>query len=172
MGALAMQKHKTKTLLACLAIIAAGIAGYFYWQSNRAELANQTMHGRNDTPVEDSNVETSNPGSSSSPSSNSSVPLEKPVLIKSSGNNGPVPRGANIEFVCQAPAGLKCSVALTKATPAETITLEPKTVQQNQGSIAGASWYWTAKTGSWKIVANLSDGSRTSSSAVQNLEVQ
>lgn len=102
----------------------------------------------------------------------SSVPA--PVLIKSSGNNGPVPAGANIEFVCQGPAGFACTVTLSdKNNPNRIIDLGVKKISDNQGETTGVNWYWEAVQGSWTVKAILSDSAgQSNSSAGQNLEVQ
>lgn len=180
---MATQIHKNKKVLislAIIAILAVGAALYIKVtadaQRKRNEQTALENHAKNDTPT-DQNTQNSANNNTAKPSTSanaSNTPLAAPILLKSSGNNGPVPAGANIEFVCQAAAGYNCAITLTsKASSANVINLESKTIPTSQSSNTGINWYWTAVKGNWSVVAKLSssDG-RSSSSPAQTLEVQ
>jgi hypothetical protein len=100
------------------------------------------------------------------------VPLPKqPTFTKSSGNNGPVPVGVNINFVCTAEPGVDCSIVLDSGS--KNAVVGPAKVTDNGRGQYFASLYWTSVKGSYKVTAqakNIQGG--VSSSIVQTLEVQ
>lgn len=108
--------------------------------------------------------------SSTSPTSNSSVVLPTPILMKSSGNNGSIPSGIEVEFTCTSLPGYSCKVLMSGA---HTKTFESKALKDNGRGQAGVSWLWKSESGSHSIVAVLSDskGNEQKSSA-QALEVK
>ncbi len=96
---------------------------------------------------------------------------KQPTFTKSSGNNGPVPVGVNINFVCTAEPGLDCSIVLDSGS--NKVVVGPAKVTDNGRGQYFASLYWTSVKGSYKVTAqakNIQGG--ISSSIVQTLEVQ
>ena len=99
--------------------------------------------------------------------------LEAPMLQKSSGNNGPVPAGALINFTCSGPAGADCKIVLTDKNTSEVVTLKKKTLTTTARSGPMASWTWNSEKGSWNVVATVSASGYTSNSSVpQELAVE
>ena len=102
----------------------------------------------------------------------STVPLPKqPAFTKSSGNNGPVPVGVNINFICTAEPGVDCSILLD--SDSKKVVVGPAKVIYNGRGQYFASFYWTSVKGSYKVTAqakNIQGGA--SSSILQALEVQ
>lgn len=142
------------------------LAGQMDYQGNnpQTELGNESK--RDDSA---SNTDTQNKVLTSQAVQPSNASVPKPTLMKSSGNNGPVPVGAIIEFTCLAPTGYNCSVELKGN---KTITLDEKSIEDNRGQ-TGAGWEWTSEKGSWTIVAALKDSNgNTNSSDSQSLEVK
>lgn len=94
------------------------------------------------------------------------APLSKPILIKSSGNNGPVPSGAAIEFVCSSDAGIYCQVVLTSSTGRE-VKLGEKLIQPTNMGLPSINWVWAAEQGDWKVIAQARNNSGSSSQSDQ-----
>lgn len=104
------------------------------------------------------------------PSVDIPVPV-KPTFTMSSGNNGPVPAGANMNYICSAQPNIDCSIVLVSGT--KQIVLGPTRVTDNGRGQYFASFYWTSVKGSYKVTAqakNIQGG--VSSSISQALEVQ
>ena len=95
----------------------------------------------------------------------------QPVLTKSSGNNGPVPAGSNMNFICSAEPNIDCSVILTYN--GKQIVLGPSKVTDNGRGQYFASFYWASVKGSYKVTAQAKNSQGgVSSSITQALEVQ
>jgi len=110
------------------------------------------------------------PKNPSSTANQAAAPAQ-PAFTKSSGNNGPVPVGVNINFVCTAEPGVDCGIVLDSAS--NKVVVGPAKVTDNGRGQYFASLYWTSVKGSYKVTAqakNIQGG--VSSSIVQTLEVQ
>ncbi len=106
------------------------------------------------------------PGSTPVTQQKSPVALPKPILIKSSGNNGAVPSDAAIEFVCSSDTGTYCQVVLTSSTGRE-VKLDEKLIQPTSKGLPSINWVWTAEQGNWKVIARARDNSGSSSQSDQ-----
>jgi hypothetical protein len=171
-------KKLIKILPITLVAITVGITMIFIWaiNSKKPNTANetQTFQEKPSNTNKDSQSSTANQDnastSTSSPSEVTSKPTE-PILSKSSGNNGPVPVGVNINFVCTAEPGVDCSIVLDSGS--NKVVVGPAKVTDNGRGQYFASLYWTSVKGSYKVTAqakNIQGG--VSSSIVQTLEVQ
>lgn len=110
---------------------------------------------------------------SSAPGSASSTSLKAPTLTKSSGNNGPVPPGAIIEFVCESINGATCDIVLVDTGSSNsTINLGGKTITDDGRGQSAVLWNWTALKGTWKVAAKATKDGSTTSSQQQTLEVK
>ncbi len=112
------------------------------------------------------------PTASATPRPATPASLAAPILQKSSGNNGPVPPGAVVEFVCRATTQVDCSVTLTNQSTHQVITLAKKTTQSDGRGAFGATWNWNAVAGDWRIVAEASRNDASATSATQTIMVQ
>jgi len=169
-------------ILVAVVVIVGGFLSW-RWYNNRSKLAGQQDYQApnvqtdtgNESKRDDSatNTDTQNKeleSTSPSPNAVNSNALPMPLLTKSSGNNGSVPPGAVIEFVCTSPSGFQCKIELKGP---EAITLETKSVVGNGRGQAAATWTWPAKAGSWSITAILSDNNKNQkASLAQKLEVK
>lgn len=176
---------KRNKLIIAISLVLVAVLLFTGWQWYRARQirlkqqasATQTQtktgnESKRDDSATNTNEQNQELGGSTSPSATaaSSDNLPTPQLIKSSGNNGPVPAGAVIEFVCSAPAGYSCAVRLTGP---KTENLAAKTLTDNGRGQASVSWTWTAAKGTWNVTAVLSDGKGgEKASPTQRLEVQ
>lgn len=170
------------TIIVIVAVALVGFFGYRWWQQRKltqaqqqspnpqTELGNDTTTDESSTNTSEQNQKLSGSQTSTSPSGNTSNALPTPLLAKSSGNNGSVPAGANIEFLCTTTASYSCSIRLTGP---KTINLDKKTLTDNGRGEFGASWIWAAEKGSWTVAAIISDAQGAQkSSATQTLEVR
>lgn len=128
-------------------------------------------------PASQPTAKTAKPANTSTLTKTSDTPtpsqskLPKPTLSKSSGNNGPVPNGAMVQFICSGVINVNCSVTLTDQDR-KTITLEAKPVSDDGRGQAAVSWLWEAKAGTWQIVATASaTGYQSTESDPQTLKV-
>lgn len=104
------------------------------------------------------------------PQTSEKVSLPTPLLIKSSGNNGPVPPGIDVQFTCTSQPGYKCSVILTGT---HLKTFGPSDLKDNGRGQAVLSWIWTSEAGQYSVKAVLSDGKgNEQDSSSQTLEVK
>jgi hypothetical protein len=130
----------------------------------------QTTQSTASTPTQESTIQPA----AAEPTSPSSIPLplpKQPSFTKSSGNNGPIAVGANMNFICSAQAGIDCSIILISGS--KQIVLGPTKVTDNGRGQYFASFYWTAVKGTYKVTAeakNIQGGA--SGSITQALEVQ
>lgn len=105
-------------------------------------------------------------------SSKITTELKPPTFLKSSGNNGPVPESATINFICQGQDGLDCFIELQDTSnPNNKFILAKKPILSDR-SQGFASWDWTSVLGKWNIKAIIVDKEgNTSVSETQTLEV-
>lgn len=162
------------TIIAVLATSAMVVAVYWFMlrKTPVKTSVNQPDSISQPTSVSQTITE-SQPSATPQPASPAStVPLPKqPAFTKSSGNNGPVPVGVNINFVCTAEPGVDCSIVLDSGS--KKVMVGPAKVVDNGRGQYFASLYWTSVKGSYKVTAqakNIQGG--VSSSIVQALEVQ
>ena len=103
--------------------------------------------------------------------SGSAIP-DKPILIKSSGNNGSVPKDIAIEFVCRGMSEINCKVVLQKQD-SPNIELPNKILKDNRTGQFFSSWEWQSIAGYWQVyaVATNSQG-KSAQSDIQTLEVK
>lgn len=108
----------------------------------------------------------------SSTSSGLTMKLKPPTFLKSSGNHGPVPVGAVINFVCHGTVGLECYMELQDTTSSNNnLVLEKQLIQSDMGQ-GFASWNWTSLLGKWDVRAIIIDKEgNISASEIQKLEV-
>jgi hypothetical protein len=99
--------------------------------------------------------------------------ISKPTLSKSSGNNGPVPSRANIEFTCSGVVNANCFVTLTnQANSSNNLKFDAKTITDDGRGNTSVTWVWEAQPGSWTVKATqLASGYQPNSSDTQTLEV-
>ena len=160
-------------------VVVLSFGGYKWYQSRQKPIASQSPNPQtelgNESKRDDSATNTNQQNqtlTSSSPTSTAKAGanLPTPTLLKSSGNNGPVPKGAVIEFTCNGPAGYSCKVVLSGA---HNQTFANKSLVDNGRTTPSVSWTWTAETGKHNVVAVLSDNKgNEQSSSTQTLEVQ
>ena len=101
----------------------------------------------------------------------STIDIPLPVLAKSSGNNGPVPIGATINFTCSSTLGYSCAVELQRQG-ITSVFLEKQQLAGENGQYA-ANWYWQSTSGSWSVTAILSNSSgQSKSSAAHTVEIK
>ena len=175
------RNHK-KTIILSVAtlvlLIGLSFFGYRWWHDRKvaqyaaAQPQNvQTEEGNKSGSDESaSNTYQQNQALEASTSPAVKVTLPAPILMKSSGNNGPVPKGVDIEFNCAAPAGYSCRVVLSGA---HSKTFDTKELKDNGRGQASVSWIWTAETGMHSVKAVLTDGKgNEQDSSAQTLEVK
>jgi hypothetical protein len=99
--------------------------------------------------------------------------ISKPLLAKSSGNNGPVPAKANIEFSCSGQINASCFITLTNQDyPSENLKFDAKTITDDGRGNTSVTWIWEAKPGTWSVKATQSaSGYQPNSSDAQTLTV-
>lgn len=130
---------------------------------DEASRRGQQSQGAQASPSEESDQKQGSPASS----------MATPTLVKSSGNNGSVPAGAVIEFICLSVEGASCDVVLTNtANPKNVIKLGARSIADNGRGEYAALWNWTAQKGNWKVVAQATKAGATASSPEQTLEVK
>jgi hypothetical protein len=155
-----MKKYKSKKIivtiiafLATLLITAGALIGYKLLLNKKNQ--NIIINSDNNKSSSKSNTEQATKGEDTKPKSNSSQVsqnLAKPVLIKSSGNNGPVPSGVLVNFVCQSFEAISCDVELRNSA-GTTISLGYKDLKNNQTDQYFADWYWSSLVGDWIVSA-------------------
>lgn len=168
------------TVIAVLVIVGVSFFGIRWWKDRKAvnygaaQAQNPQTEEGNDSQSDESSSNTYQQNqvleSSSSPSPVAKVTLPTPLLMKSSGNNGAVPNGVEVEFTCVSQAGYKCKVVLS-GTHAKTF--DTKDLKDNGRGQASVSWLWTAEAGQHSVKAVLSDGKgNEQESSAQTLEVK
>ena len=170
----------TATILAIAVVAVGSFFGYRWWKDRQVVkyAASQTQNPQteegNASAADDSASNTYQQNktleATGTPEPAPKVTLPTPIFIKSSGNNGPVPKGIDVEFTCTSQAGYSCKIVMTGA---QNKTFDPKSLKDNGRSQAIASWIWTAEAGQYSVKAVLSDtkGNEQASSA-QSLEVK
>lgn len=179
---MAKKIYKNKKIVITLLVVAAALAvAALVVKHNRdqarkeVEKTAQENHAKNDVSKSSDNTSstgstTSNGGSSASQTSSAESTPPTPTLSKSSGNNGSIPAGVPVSFGCQSTAGLNCTILLTGPS---NLNLGTKTIPSDGTDRPGTTWYWTSVSGSWKVVAQITNSSgKSSNSAAQTLVVQ
>lgn len=167
-------------IIAALVIVGVSFFGYRWWKDRQAVkfAATQTQNPQTEegnasgSDESASNTYQQNQvlGESNNPSPAGKVTLPTPLLMKSSGNNGPVPPGVEVEFTCMAQAGYKCRIVLSGA---HSKTFDTRDLKDNGRGQASLSWLWTAEAGQHSVKAVLSDGKgNEQESSAQSLEVK
>jgi len=124
-----------------------------------------------DTQKSDTSAPSTSPAQSSQPQN---LPvINKPVLAKSSGNNGPVQAKTNIEFSCSGTLDASCYVTLTNQDdPSNNLKFDPKTITDDGRGNTSVTWIWEAKAGTWTVKATQSaSGYQSNTSDAQTLIV-
>lgn len=99
--------------------------------------------------------------------------LPKPLLNKSSGNNGPIPTGVLVNFTCTGGVNTSCQIILTNSETSKELKLETKQLEALDRGQPSAVWTWESVTGTWEIVAIVTaDGYDGNTSNVQELIVE
>lgn len=172
------KKVKTTRLLILAALVVIVIGAFIYQYVYRRAKIYPINPGPTiqDEGTKRSQGQTSQPGQNSDNSSSAQTAggsLGAPTLIKSSGNNGAVPEGAMIEFVCQSVDGASCDIVLTSSTNKNNIIkLGSKTITDNGRGEFAAFWDWTAQKGSWNVIAQATRNGASAASPTQVLEVK
>lgn len=178
------KRKKPLIIIATTALVAGVIVGSFFgyrWWKDRqvvkyaaAQTPNSQTSEGNASGADESASNTYQQNralqASVTPNSVTKVVLPTPLLMKSSGNNGPVPPGVDIEFTCASQAGYTCKVVMTGA---HTKTFDAKDLKDNGRGQASVSWIWTSEVGQHSLKAILSDGKgNEQDSSAQTLEVK
>lgn len=159
-------------LVSLLATGSLGVAGYIKYNQPKADSNIDQVSG-NEKGDSMNNKPENTPSEDEPKSGKIYTALNTPTLQKSSGNNGPVPAGALIEFTCEGQVGVSCEIILTsRANRSNVIRLGAKKIADNGRGQYFASWEWESKSGDWSVVARVSDGTSTKDSAIQILEVE
>lgn len=168
---------RTWLIVLCAAAVIAIAAG-IYWLSTKKNTDYPISPG---PTIEDEGSRRSQSQDQDIPASPGVEPAQNPAtgslaapsLIKSSGNNGAVPVGAVIEFICLSVDGASCDIVLTNsANPKNVVKLGARTIADNGRGEYAALWNWTAQKGNWKVVAQASKAGASASSSEQTLEVK
>lgn len=164
-----------------ISVLIGAIVVYWAYSSGKLPFLNKNQQAQSNTPNESSGGQadtntsnsTNNDGTGSSNSDSSSVASpDKPTLIKSSGNNGPVPVNVVIEFVCQGSAGLNCKVVLVNQN-GSIVELPSQQVKDNGRGQYFTSWEWRSLSGIWQVYAVvINQQSKSTQSDKQTLEVK
>jgi hypothetical protein len=162
------------TVSICIILLTAS-GGVFLWYKNSKKMDSQSSSRNSEGSASNLQIKTNeaiiNKKEDNTTSAKDAPIPKQPTLTKSSGNNGPVPVGVNINFVCTAEPGLDCSIVLD--SDSKNAVVGPAKVTDNGRGQYFASLYWTSVKGSYKVTAqakNIQGG--ISSSIVQTLEVQ
>lgn len=179
MGRTIGKKQKKRNIIWLLAMgaLALAVAGFLVY---RYALKKPATYPLNPGPTiqdegttrnqEQGNQSDDGSGESSTSHGNS---MSAPTLTKSSGNNGSVPSGAIIEFICHSVDGASCDIILTdSANKNNVIKLGSKTIADNGRGEFAALWEWTARQGKWSVVARATKDGASASSPAQTLEVK
>lgn len=173
------KKYKIVVIIIVVALLAvtvvAGVYIYKKRQSNKGIAVNPTQTStQTNTSNSQSSQQSGQDTNTSAPAQSSSTPApipKQPILIKSSGNNGPVPSGVNISFTCTAELGVDCSIILD--SNGKQTVLGPTKVADNGRGQYFASFYWISVKGGYKVSAQAKNSQGgASSSIMQALEVQ
>lgn len=174
------QKRRRIAIIGVVVLLLVGAgAGFAYWRhlQEKARLAatftpnSQTELGnesKSDASATNTDTQNKTLTQASPSTSTTRANLPTPQLTKSSGNNGPVPSGAAMEFTCSSSPGYDCMLRIKGF---KTIELGKKKLTEQQGGSAVAVWDWAAEKGTWSITAVIVSGGNEQSSAAQNLTV-
>lgn len=175
-----MKQRKNKILkiiiiVSICIILLATSGGVFLWYKNNKKVNSQSGSRNSEGSASNLPIQTNeaiiNKKEDSTTSAKDAPIPKQPTLSKSSGNNGPVPNGVVINFVCAAEPGLDCSIVLDSGS--NKVVVGPAKVIDNGRGQYFASLDWTSVKGSYKVAAqakNFQGG--VSSSIAQTLEVQ
>lgn len=154
-----MKNRRKKTLIIAaitisIILVMAGIAIYIYSKQPRHSSVPQTLISPN-ILVDNMNQEDQN-NIDATPANESSAPQaakpNPPTFTKSSGNNGSIPVGVDVNFVCTSETNTTCQINLTSQS-GKVISLAEQTVLDNGRGNAFTQWYWNSIEGSWDVVA-------------------
>lgn len=164
---------KNKIILVALFLVTAGlvsVAAYVKYSQPKTKDTSPNVTKNRPAPT---NTPTESSATTTTPAT-APVALPKPLLAKSSGNNGSVPPGIPIEFTCKGQLSLQCTVILIdKNNPANKIDLGAKTIQDDGYGQAIVAWNWNSVSGNWSVIARVTDGKGNSAqSDEQSLVVQ
>lgn len=169
-----MKKFTRKTyIISALAVLLIGGVIFALVRQDEPE-------GQIDTPKPVSTegvqkLESSTPSTSEAQQSQTqNLPLiSKPILAKSSGNNGPVLAKTNIEFSCSGTLNATCFVTLTNQdNSSSSLKFDPKTITDDGRGNTSVTWVWEAKAGTWTVKATqIAGGYQSNTSDEQTLTV-
>lgn len=176
-------RQKRWIILAVVAILVLVLVSFFgmrWWKARQVAryVSTETQNQQTETGKENGSDESASNtyeqnqvlAASASPQATTKVTLPTPLLMKSSGNNGAIPSGVEIEFTCTSQAGYSCKVVLSGA---HSRTFDTKELKDNGRGQASVSWLWTAESGQHSLKAVLSDGKgNEQESSAQTLEVK
>ena len=176
-----MKSRNTKLIITTIiivisfVIILATTTILFVRTNKKAPQATQIQTNQNSStsPTQDS---PSQPAVTTQPKSPASTPppsQKEPSFTKSSGNNGPIPSGVTVNFICTDDALLKCAIILQNDTTGNKKVLGPIAITDNVRGENFASFYWVSEKGRYTVSAQVTNNQgATSSSINQALEVQ
>lgn len=166
-------KNKTKKFVIVAALILVIIIALVLGLSNSKKKTSSSSRASSASSATQATDNSSdNPAPNSAANNNiSSQSLSKPSLTMSSGNNGPVPAGITMNFICRSELNSQCSILLTNGS--KQATLGPTKITDNGRGDNFASFYWTSVPGNYKVSArSVNPSGVTSDSSNINLEVQ
>lgn len=182
-----MIKKKTNTkkviiivsVLLLIGLILSSLVVYGIYQKNKSNSGQKATQETSiqaadiqsaDTESKDEAVSTQNQASTQ-PTINAPAP-NKPTLIKSSGNNGPVPINIVIEFICQGDPGLNCNIVLVNQN-GSVINLQNQPLKNNGRDQYLARWEWKSLSGVWQVYSVVTNSQgKSAQSDKQTLEVK
>jgi len=173
-----MKKIKTKKknlfLIATFLIIISLVLSYFRHTYDRKNVLPQSRRtDSNDNGGTKSVAGLINQAKQDSASASTVAPPKQPILSMSSGNNGPIPSGVPVNFICSDDAPLKCTIILQNDITREKKSLGPTTIADNGKGENFASFYWTSGKGKYTVSAQVTNNQGTTNSSInQSLEVQ
>lgn len=168
-------KKPTIYIVTTLFLIGLVIGGVVYYSkyNEKKPTAAVEIPSQSSTQIDttDQTTNTPLPVTNQKTTSNTPPPPLTPTLTKSSGNNGPVPAGSNMNFICSAEPNIDCSVILIYS--GKQIVLGPSKVTDNGRGQYFASFYWASVKGSYTVTAQAKNSQGgVSSSISQKLDVQ
>lgn len=154
-----LSKKKITILIIVVVVVAAAIGGYWYFKSNATKSKTKNQKSANK-----SNQSTSN--------NKPVINVPTPVLVKSTGNSGPITKGTVVDFTCFGPPGYACQLTL-KPSSGSAPTFNKKNLTSDSRGQSFANWEWKAVAGSWQAQVTLfNSGGQSQTSDVQNFDVK
>jgi len=158
-------------IVSSLLLLLVGILAYRqYWLNRAKQSIDNKSNENNSTQLE--SVNTNNPVDAGELTNKIPEKPKQPILTKSSGNNGPIPVGAVVNFLCSSEPNTTCHISLKNQSGEEIVLTEQKVLDNGRNEYF-TQWYWSSIQGSWDIVAiSKNEKGGTNSSQKQTLVVK